>query len=147
MKIKALVQILFAILVGFLFGRVIFDNYSKKSVLAFNEGEKVYLVKLASYDSLEEIENSKSLLVLSNDSSYNLYAGITKQKDNANKIISYYKDSYKDITIDTLYVNDLKFLTELKEYDKLVSIVNKKDDLISIESIILANYKEVLNET
>ena len=67
--------------------------------------------------------------------------------DNANKIISYYKDSYKDITIDTLYVNDLKFLTELKEYDKLVSIVNKKDDLISIESIILANYKEVLNET
>lgn len=147
MKIKALVPIFFSILVGFLFGRVIFDNYSKKSVLAFNEGEKVYLVKLASYDSLEEIENSKSLLVLSNDSSYNLYAGITKQKDNANKIISYYKDSYKDITIDTLYVNDLKFLTELKEYDKLVSIVNKKDDLISIESIILANYKEVLNET
>lgn len=147
MKIKALVPIFFSIFVGFLFGRVIFDNYSKKSVLAFNEGEKVYLVKLASYDSLEEIENSKSLLVLSNDSSYNLYAGITKQKDNANKIISYYKDSYKDITIDTLYVNDLKFLTELKEYDKLVSIVNKKDDLISIESIILANYKEVLNET
>lgn len=147
MKIKALVPIFFSILVGFLFGRVIFDNYSKKSVLAFNEGEKVYLVKLASYDSLEEIENSKSLLVLSNDSSYNLYAGITKQKDNANKIINYYKDSYKDITIDTLYINDLKFLTELKEYDKLVSIVNKKDDLISIESIILANYKEVLNET
>lgn len=147
MKIKALVPIFFSILVGFLFGRVIFDNYHKKSVLAFNEGEKVYLVKLASYDSLEEIENSKSLLVLSNDSSYNLYAGITKQKDNANKIISYYKDSYKDITIDTLYVNDLKFLTELKEYDKLVSIVTKKDDLISIESIILANYKEVLNET
>lgn len=147
MKIKALVPIFFSILVGFLFGRVIFDNYHKKSVLAFNEGEKVYLVKLASYDSLEEIENSKSLLVLSNDSSYNLYAGITKQKDNANKIINYYKDSYKDITIDTLYVNDLKFLTELKEYDKLVSIVNKKDDLISIESIILANYKEVLNET
>lgn len=147
MKIKALVPIFFSILVGFLFGRVIFDNYSKKSVLAFNEGEKVYLVKLASYDSLDKIENSKSLLVLSNDSSYNLYAGITKQKDNANKIISYYKDSYKDITIDTLYVNDLKFLTELKEYDKLVSIVNKKDDLISIESIILANYKEVLNET
>lgn len=147
MKIKALVPIFFSILVGFLFGRVIFDNYHKKSVLAFNEGEKVYLVKLASYDSLEEIENSKSLLVLSNDSSYNLYAGITKQKDNANKIISYYKDSYKDITIDTLYVNDLKFLTELKEYDKLVSIVNKKDDLISIEAIILENYKEVLNET
>ena len=64
MKIKALVPIFFSILVGFLFGRVIFDNYSKKSVLAFNEGEKVYLVKLASYDSLEEIENSKSLLVL-----------------------------------------------------------------------------------
>ena len=147
MKIKALVPIFFSILVGFLFGKVIFDNYHKRSVLAFNEGEKVYLVKLASYDSLEEIENSKSLLVLSNDSSYNLYAGITKQKDNANKIISYYKDSYKDITIDTLYVNDLKFLTELKEYDKLVSIVTKKDDLISIESIILANYKEVLNET
>lgn len=147
MKIKALVPIFFSILVGFLFGRVIFDNYHKKSVLAFNEGEKVYFVKLASYDSLDKIENSKSLLVLSNDSSYNLYAGITKQKDNANKIISYYKDSYKDITIDTLYVNDLKFLTELKEYDKLVSIVNKKDDLISIESIILANYKEVLNET
>lgn len=147
MKIKALVPIFFSILVGFLFGRVIFDNYHKKSVLAFNEGEKVYLVKLASYDSLEEIENSKSLLVLSNDNSYNLYAGITKQKDNANKIINYYKDSYKDITIDTLYVNDLKFLTELKEYDKLVSIVTKKDDLISIESIILANYKEVLNET
>lgn len=147
MKIKALVPIFFSILVGFLFGRVIFDNYHKKSVLAFNEGEKVYLVKLASYDSLDKIENSKSLLVLSNDSSYNLYAGITKQKDNANKIISYYKDSYKDITIDTLYINDLKFLTELKEYDKLVSIVTKKDDLISIESIILANYKEVLNET
>ena len=147
MKIKALVPIFFSILVGFLFGRVIFDNYSKKSVLAFNEGEKVYLVKLASYDSLDKIENSKSLLVLSNDSSYNLYAGITKQKDNANKIINYYNDSYKDITIDTLYINDLKFLTELKEYDKLVSIVTKKDDLISIESIILANYKEVLNET
>lgn len=147
MKIKALVPIFFSILVGFLFGRVIFDNYSKKSVLAFNEGEKVYLVKLASYDSLDKIENSKSLLVLSNDSSYNLYAGITKQKDNANKIINYYKDSYKDITIDTLYINDLKFLTELKEYDKLVSIVTKKEDLISIESIILANYKEVLNET
>ena len=30
MKIKALVPIFFSILVGFLFGRVIFDNYSKK---------------------------------------------------------------------------------------------------------------------
>ena len=46
MKFKFLIPICFSILIGFLFGKVIFSNYDNSNTLkTFNEGEKVYLLK------------------------------------------------------------------------------------------------------
>ena len=42
MNIKVIIPIFFSILVGFLFGRVIINNYEDTTVNAFNEGEKTY---------------------------------------------------------------------------------------------------------
>ena len=138
MKFKFLIPICFSILIGFLFGKVIFSNYDNSNTLkTFNEGEKVYFIEIASSpskDSLTSINSYESYLCLLENDTYYLYGGITRNKDTA----EYIKTSY------VKYINDKTFINLLNEYDKVAKISSNTDDLFTIEKIIISNYKEII---
>ena len=123
MKFKFLIPISFSILIGFLFGKVIFSNYDNANTLkAFNEGEKVYFIEIASSpskDSLTSINSYESYLCLLENDTYYLYGGITRN-------------------------NDKTFINLLNEYDKVAKISSNANDLFTIEKIIISNYKEII---
>ena len=61
MKFKFLIPICFSILIGFLFGKVIFSNYDNSNTLkTFNEGEKVYFIEIASASSKDNLTSINS---------------------------------------------------------------------------------------
>jgi len=147
MNIKVIVPIFFSILVGFLFGKVIFNNYEDNTVNAFNEGEKLYFIEIGEYESETDVKKIKNvddfLTILENDT-YKVYVGITKSKENSQKIKEFYSDTYNNISVREKYVDNETFIIQLKEYDKVVSIINKLDDLSSVQKIIFSNYEEMV---
>ncbi len=147
MNIKVIIPIFFSILVGFLFGRVIINNYEDTTVNAFNEGEKTYFIEIgeySSYDDVKKIKDVSNYLIVYENDNYKVYAGITKNKENANKIKDFYVDSFNNINVREKYINNENFIVQLKEYDKVISIITKKDDLVSVQKIIFSNYKEMV---
>jgi len=147
MNIKVIVPIFFSILVGFLFGKVIFNNYEDNTVNAFNEGEKLYFIEIGEYESETDVKKIKNvddfLTILENDT-YKVYVGITKSKENSQKIKEFYSDTYNNISVREKYVDNETFIIQLKEYDKVVSIITKLDDLSSVQKIIFSNYEEMV---
>jgi len=147
MNIKVIVPIFFSILVGFLFGKVIFNNYEDNTVNAFNEGEKLYFIEIGEYESEADVKKIKNvddfLTILENDT-YKVYVGITKSKENSQKIKEFYSDTYNNISVREKYVDNETFIIQLKEYDKVVSIITKLDDLSSVQKIIFSNYEEMV---
>ena len=139
MKFKFLIPISFSILIGFLFGKVIFSNYDNANTLkAFNEGEKVYFIEIASAsskDNLTSINSYESYLCLLENDTYYLYGGITRNKDTA----EYIKTSYENKKF-----NSKTFINLLNEYDKVAKISSNTDDLFTIEKIVISNYKETV---
>ena len=142
MNIKVIVPIFFSILVGFLFGKVIFNNYEDNTVNAFNEGEKLYFIEIGEYESesdVKKIKNVDDFLTVLEGDTYKVYVGITKSKENSQKIKDFYSDTYNNISVREKYVDNETFIIQLKEYDKVVSIITKLDDLSSVQKIIFSN--------
>jgi len=147
MNIKVIIPIFFSILVGFLFGKVIFNNYEDNTVNAFNEGEKLYFIEIGEYESeadVKKIKNVDDFLTILEGDTYKVYVGITKSKENSQKIKEFYSDTYNNISVREKYVDNETFIIQLKEYDKVLSIINKLDDLSSVQKIIFSNYEEMV---
>lgn len=148
MKFKFLIPICFSILIGFLFGKVIFSNYDNANTLkAFNEGEKVYFIEIASAsskDNLTSINSYESYLCLLENDTYYLYGGITRNKDTAEYIKTSYENKKFNSKVVIKYVNDKTFINLLNEYDKVAKISSNTDDLFTIEKIVISNYKETV---
>ncbi len=150
MKVKFLVPIVLSIVVGFLIGKVFFNDYNENSLSVFEEGEKVYFVQMGVYSSLEalksNVKNYKDHLYLEEEDGYHLYVGITKNKKTAENIKVYYESLANNIYIKEKYVSNYSFLNILTEYDKITSIASNGEDLIGIEKIVISNYKEMVVE-
>lgn len=148
MKFKFLIPICFSILIGFLFGKVIFSNYDNSSTLkTFNEGEKVYFIEIASAsskDNLTSINSYENYLCLLENDTYYLYGGITRNKSTAEYIKTSYENKKFNSKVVIKYVNDKTFINLLNEYDKVAKISSNTDDLFTIEKIIISNYKETV---
>lgn len=143
---KIIIPVFCSILLGFLFGKVIFNKYDTNSINTFKEGEKVYMILLGTYNNMNDIknayENIDNFLIIENNNNYFLYSGITKNNDTAKRINKYYKNS----EIKEEYINNEKFLNILDEYDKITLIASSDKDLIGIETIVISNYKEMVDE-
>lgn len=142
MKYKFLIPVVLSIVIGFFIGKTFFNDYDNTTSV-FNEGEKLYFIKL---NSVKEDESLDDFLTLKEDDSYNIYVGITKEESVARKIESYYEKQDNDISIKEKYVDNYSFLNILTEYDKICSAINDDKNLIDIERIVISNYKEMILE-
>ncbi len=144
MKYRFLIPIFFAVIVGFIFGKMIFRQYDD-TLLVFGEGEKLYFIQSGIYSNLESMpKNYKDYLYIYENNAYHLYLGITKDEKLASRIEGYYTKSGNNIYIKEKYVNNPEFTTLLGEYDKVLELTSKDTDIGVVEKVVIASYKEMV---
>ena len=94
---KYLFTFLIAIVTGFFLSYIFINQYNDFNGITVSKTvENVYFIQYGVFSSLESME--KETITLTNyiyskiDDMYFVYVGITKNSDNANKIINYYKN-------------------------------------------------------
>ena len=137
MKKNVIIVIVLGILTGFLFGNLIYKNYSGIEYL--NEDGNIYYVQYGVYTSqdaaLSNASNLDNYLIQEMDDKYYVYLGVTTNYNTALKIQNLYNEQDIHTYIRSDYVSNSETLNKLKEYDL------KLEDLEQEEEI-----KEVIRE-
>ena len=137
MKKNVIIVIVLGILTGFLFGNLIYKNYSGIEYL--NEDGNIYYVQYGVYTSqdaaLSNASNLDNYLIQEMDDKYYVYLGVTTNYNTALKIQNLYNEQDINTYIRSDYVSNSETLNKLKEYDL------KLEDLEQEEEI-----KEVIKE-
>ena len=142
MKKKNVVLFLVVIVFGFILGEVVYSEYKRNlDQSVYN----AYLIKIGSFKDDYEVDPS-NYLVLKENGLYNVYAGITTKLTNATKIKNIYdSENVKSVIIPTI-INNVEFINNLEQYDLLLSEVDNKDNILSINDVIISNYEELILE-
>ena len=144
MKYKFLIPIFFSVLVGFIFGKMIFKQYDE-TMTTFGDGEKLYFIQSGIYSNIESMpKNYKDYLYIYENNAYHLYLGITKSEKTATRIQGYYEKKGNNIYIKEKFVNNPEFTTLLGEYDKVLELTSNDDDINAVEKVVIASYKEMV---
>ena len=131
-----------AIIIGIIFGNLIFDSYETETVMS-SDGS-VYMLQYGAYTSKEVMnENIKnldsSLYVISFvDDVYYVYFGLTTNYYNALNIVKIYKNRDIYLYIKENYLGKNSVISEIKRLDSLM-----KDE--TNNEIVLSYVKDGLN--
>ncbi len=149
MKIRVMVAMVGAILVGYFLGKVVFDGTLPTEV-TFYESGSVFFLQEGVYSSKEamekEVEDLDQYLYRVEDGKYCVYLGVTSKKENAEKVQQLYQEEGKSIYIKEQSMNNQDFLSNLVQYDILLSSSNTKQEIESVLKAILASYREFVLE-
>jgi hypothetical protein len=137
---KSLIFVVSAILLGFVSGEVLYKDYEKD---LDDTKYNAYLIQIGSFKDDAEVDASK-YLVLEEGGIYNVYAGITTKLSNASKIKEMYEEDDINGYIKPTVINNVEFMSNLKQFDILLSEVNNKENLISINDVIISRYEELV---
>ena len=118
MKKKNVVCLLVVIICGFVLGEVVYSEYKRN---LDQSSYNAYLIKIG-------------------------YAGITTKLTNATKIKNIYDSENVQSVIIPTVINNVEFINNLEQYDLLLSEVDNKDNILSINDVIISNYEELILE-
>lgn len=151
MKIKLIFPIVCACIIGFLFGKIMLNQYDSKASLktVFGENNKVYFIELGTYDTKEEMEknviNFTSYIYDNTSDKYKVYIALTQNKENVAKLEGYFKNLGYIIYVREFNVDNDIFLQKLKEYDELLSATTSAESIKTIINQTLETYEELVN--
>lgn len=145
MKKNFLIPLIISIFLGFLSAQIVYSTYRKNLE---NSSYNAYLIQVGSYNNKEEVEstfsNSDEYLVVEEEDKYNVYVGITTDLINANKIKNLYEKKNISAYIKPTVIDNVEFVSNLEQYDILISEVDNEENIISISDVILSSYKEMV---
>ena len=145
MKKKLIWGIVF-ILIGIFCSRYI-SNINAKSI--FNSGELYYFVQEGVYTNKKIMNNDlkdiKNRAVISKNNKYYVYVGISKDLEIAKLIKKIYEDKGYQIYIKELSVDDKEFSSNVEQFDLLIKNSTNYENILTIESVVLSNYEEIIN--
>ena len=148
---KYLFTFLIAIVTGFFLSYIFINQYNDFNGITVSKTvENVYFIQYGVFSSLESME--KETITLTNyiyskiDDMYFVYVGITKNSDNANKIINYYKNLGYETIIKKYQIANNTFLQILDNYDKVLLETDDSTTISSLINQVLIEYeKEEIN--
>lgn len=112
-----------------------------------SEGELVYFLQQGAYSSEENMKKNttglEKYIYAKEGNMYKVYVGITKTKENAEKLKEYYNKNGNDIYIKEMTLKNNEFLDDLTQYDKLLEEAKDETAAISVAGQIISKYKEV----
>lgn len=146
---KYLFSLFTALIIGFFLCSIFLRQYNDyEGVKVSNNGEELYFVQYGVYSSLESLEentiNLQNYVYNENDNLYYVYVGITKLKENADKIVKYYNDLGYDAIIKKFNITSTSFVEELNNYDEVLKNTNDNTVIASMISQVLSKYEEVV---
>ncbi len=143
MKKNVIIVIFLGIVIGYLFGSLIYKNY-QGSEYQEDDGN-IYYVQYGVYISKEAaVKNSKSLdnyLIKEDDDKFYVYLGVTTTLNTALKIQNYYEDKNIHTYIRSDYVENSETLNKLKEYDVKLEDLKSNEELQSVIKEIFQDAK------
>lgn len=136
---------------GLVVGNNIYNKIDNNLLQTFNEDNKYYLLQEGVYNSKESMQsqtrNIKPKISQIKDSKYYVYVGITKSKDNAQKIKQIYENSGYEIYIKDIKIKDEEFFNNVSQFDILIENTNNEDEILTIEEVVLSNYEKKLENS
>lgn len=148
---KYLTALVICVLVGTLFGKIMFDQYQKEDTkqASTTPVENVYFFQIGVYSKLDNLKSARELypnsVYMKKDDRYYLFVGMTKDEQNKQKLKDYFDSLSYDIYIKQMDLDNAGFLETLTEYDKLLKDANTVDEIANINKTILAKYEELVN--
>lgn len=145
MKKNFWIPLTIAIVLGFVSAQIVYSTYRNNlSSSSYN----AYLLQIASFENVDSIssdmKNNTDYLIVNENNMYNVYVGITTDLSNANKIKNIYEKKNIEVYIKPTVINNIEFVSNLEQYDLLLSEVENEDNLISISDVVLSSYEEIV---
>ncbi|MBQ2639450.1 MAG: hypothetical protein IJF92_01645 [Bacilli bacterium] len=137
---------LFFIIIGIFCSKYI-SNINAKSL--FESGESYYFIQEGIYSNKEvmnsDIKDIKNRAIIHKNNKYYVYVGISKDLEIAKLIKKIYENKGYQIYIKELNVNNKEFSNNVDQFDLLIKNSNSNEDVLMIESVVLSNYEEIIN--
>lgn len=149
MKKTLIIGVAFLI-VGVFVGNYIYNNNIEKIESTFGSGETYYFLQEGVYSSQEIMEeNVKDIsikVVDFEDNKYYVYLGITRDYEIAEKIKKIYNEEGYELYIKERNITSEEFYNNVNQFDLLIKNTDTKDEILTIEEVVLANYEEILKK-
>ena len=139
-----LIGVVIAIILGLFSGNFLYKQYEKEQNIT--DDYNSYLLQLGVFNSKEEakkkIANISNYTMIKNDDKYYVYLGISTKKDNAKKVANVFLDEDIDVSIKKTVIDNVEFMSNLEQFDILLENATSKEDIMSINDVILSSYEE-----
>lgn len=146
---KYLLTFVMALFIGFFLSYFFLNQYNDfKGIRVSNTGSNLYFIQYGVYSSLESLEkntiNLQNYVYNIDNDLYYVYVGITKEKNNAEKIVNYYKSLGYNTIIKEFGISNKKFLELLTNYDELLMNTTDNNAISAALNQTLMKYEEVV---
>ena len=146
---KYLLTFVIALIIGFFLSNFFLKQYDDfKGIKVSNKGETLYFIQYGVFSTLESLEENtialQNYVYNKQDDLYYVYVGITKLKENAEKIVNYYKNIGNETIIKEYGITNKNFLEQLVNYDTVLKNTNDETAISSIINQVLVKYEEVV---
>lgn len=147
---KNLYVILFCTVIGLFMGTYMFSQYDKNEIEPVSAGSKfitetIYAFQYGVYSNKENmISNLNNINYVYEllDNKYYVYVGMTKNKDNIDKLKNYFKSLSYDIYVKEINVNG-EFAENLGQFDLLLDEAVTNESISTILKTTLAKFEEL----
>ena len=143
MNKKFLISIILVIILGIISAKSVYslsENINEKNIY--------YFLQLGVYENLDDLnQDTKDIddkIVLKEEKKFYVYVGISKNKNNLNKISNLYKNLGYNLIIKPKNIVSEEFKANLEQFDKLLKDTNDLEELKKIMSVILSSYQEMV---
>ncbi len=135
-----------SVILGIIFSLILYLNY-KKNINGVKETDTLYFIQVSAYKNVKNISDKTKALenyivVKEDDNLYHIYIGLTKNLKNLEKIKEFYKKNGDNIYVREKVVSCKNFISELNNYETLLSSAESKKTVERIEKEVLKKYKE-----
>lgn len=138
----------FFLILGTVSGIILNTKYKDNIISTFNEGKIYYFLQEGVYSNEKiMLENTKDLetkLVNKENDKFYVYLGITRDEENAKKIKQIYNNKGYQLYIKEVSLSNEEFYNNVTQFDLLIKNTDKKEEILTIEEVVLANYEEII---
>ena len=142
-------SVLVSLIIGFFLSYFLLTRYKDfKGITVSNEGDEYYFLSLGKYSSKEKMEeagvNLENYVYRKDGINYYMYVGITKNKDNIEKMKNYYISKNINVSVNEFYISSDKFSEAIDNLDNI--LINSNDEVVITEIINqgLNKYEEII---
>jgi len=146
---KYMLTFLSALIIGFFLANFFINQYDDyKGIKVNSMGEELYFIQYGVYSSVDSMEENtislQNYVYNKDEKLYYVYVGITKNEENAKKIVNYYKEQGYDTIIKKFAITSEEFIKLISNYDEVLANTKDKTAIASVINQVLMKYEEVV---